>query len=192
MIERFANDVLAFFYENPEYNVDYDGDEDYLKERFIRFSYRFKYDDGEYSLMAPFTQAAFVPKQYGYFIDSSVDTLVASVDPPANTQPIGGNARRDERDTAASGVVKFMENQVSTIKFRLELPEAFGLTTSTIQDNFASDFKVESIEILLKESDGLAIRVVEEIEVADAFSGSDTFLYMIIYLINLLKLYLKQ
>ena len=178
-----SNDVLAFFYENPDYNVDYSGDEDYLKERFIRFSYRFKYEDSEYSLMAPFTQAAFVPKQYGYFIDTHFDTYSNSMPTTAQQQPVGRKARRDERDTAASGVVKFMENQTSTIKFRLPLPEAFGLTSSTTQGNFNTDFKVESIEILAKESDGLAIRVVEEIQIDEAFSGTDTF-YIYDYLSN--------
>ena len=177
------NDVLAFFWENPDYNVDYDGDEDYLKERFVRFSYRFKYDDGEYSLMAPFTQAAFVPKQYGYFIDSHFDTYTTSMPSAANTQPTGAPARKDERDAASSGIVKFMENQASTIKFRLELPEAFGLVTPSSQADFSDNFKVESIEILLKESDGLAIRVVEEIKIADAFSGTSGF-YIYDYLSN--------
>ena len=31
-----ANDVLAFFYENPDYNVDYSGDEDYLKRKIYK------------------------------------------------------------------------------------------------------------------------------------------------------------
>ena len=178
-----ANDVLAFFYENPEYNIDYDGDEDYLKDRFIRFSYRFKYDDGEYSLMAPFTQSAFVPKQYGYFIDSSFNTLSSSMPTTGNTQPVGAPARKDERDAAATGVVKFMENQVSTIKFNLPLPEPFGQTLGSRQQDFADDFKVESIQILAKESDGLAIKVIEEIEIDTAFSGTDRF-YIYNYLSN--------
>ena len=177
------NDVLAFFYENPEYNTDYDGDEDYLKDRFIRFSYRFKYDDGEYSLMAPFTQIAFVPKQYGYFIDSSFNTLATSMPTVANTQPVGAPSRKDERDAAATGVVKFMENQVSTIKFNLPLPEPFGAVLGSTQQDFADDFKVESIQILAKESDGLSIKVIEEIEIDTAFSGTDRF-YIYDYLSN--------
>ncbi len=64
-----ANDVLQFERENPVYNASYSGDKDYLRNKFVRFSYRFKFDDGEFSLMAPFTQHAFVPKQYGYFLE---------------------------------------------------------------------------------------------------------------------------
>jgi hypothetical protein len=184
-----GNDILAFFIENPDYNVEYDGDEDYLKDKFIRFSYRFKYDDGEYSLMAPFTQAAFTPKQYGYFIDSSWESHGASMNwntstnaPISNQQPVGGSARLDERDTASTGIVKFMENQVSTINFTLSLPEDVLGNTAT-QANFADKFKVETIEIIAKESDGLAIKVVEEIDIATAFSGNSTF-YTYQYLSN--------
>jgi hypothetical protein len=43
------------------------GDPDYLEGRYVRFSYRYRFDDGEYSIFAPFTQIAFVPKQKGYF-----------------------------------------------------------------------------------------------------------------------------
>ena len=37
---------------------------DFLEKRFVRFSYRFKYKDGEYSTMAPFTQPVFIPNIY--------------------------------------------------------------------------------------------------------------------------------
>ena len=47
--------------------------------------------------MAPFTQAAFVPKQFGYFIDD------------------------DEEITLQSGNVKFMENRVDQVKLNTKL-----------------------------------------------------------------------
>ena len=55
--------------KNPNYNDKYKGDTNLLKEDFAKFSYRFKYDDDEYSLMAPFTQSAFIPRQFGYFVN---------------------------------------------------------------------------------------------------------------------------
>ena len=39
--------------------------------------------------MAPFTQAAFVPKQYGYFIDTHFDTYSTSMPTTAQQQPVG-------------------------------------------------------------------------------------------------------
>jgi len=149
-----AGDVLQFERQNPLYNASYSGDKEYLRDKFIRFSYRFKYDDGEYSLMAPFTQHAFVPKQFGYILDSPY-------------QASGPNLmKRDEKDIAESGVNKIMENQVTSIKLRVPMPNLVTGVQSQRQ-TFKKFFKVETIQILLKESDGLAIKVVDEIDVND-------------------------
>ena len=51
--------------------ADWPGDPDFLEDLFVRFSYRFKFDDQEYSLMAPFTQPAFIPQQKGYFLSDN-------------------------------------------------------------------------------------------------------------------------
>ena len=74
------------------------GDPDYLEDKFVRFSYRFKYDDNEYSLMAPFTQIAYIPKQDGYFLNGDEDAAYQST------------------------VVSFMENQVQNIGLVIPLP----------------------------------------------------------------------
>ena len=83
---------------NPYYNADFPGDPKYLEDKFVRFSYRFKFDDGEYSIIAPFTQEAFIPKQDGYFIEG------------------------DEKQTTASTIVEFMENKVNKIDLQIPLP----------------------------------------------------------------------
>ena len=44
---------------NPDYESTWAGDPNLLKDKFVRFSYRYKFDDGEYSLMAPFTPILF-------------------------------------------------------------------------------------------------------------------------------------
>ena len=83
---------------NPYYNADFPGDPQYLEDKFVRFSYRFKFIDGEYSIIAPFTQEAFIPKQDGYFIEG------------------------DEKQTTASTIVEFMENKVNKIDLQIPLP----------------------------------------------------------------------
>ena len=50
----------------------------FLEDLFVRFSYRFKFDDQEYSLMAPFTQPAFIPQQKGYFLAEDEDAAYRS------------------------------------------------------------------------------------------------------------------
>ena len=76
------------------------GDPDYLEDKFVRFSYRFKFNDGEYSIIAPFTQPAFVPKQDGYFLAS------------------------DEDEAFRSSVVRFMQNKVNNVALYIPLPFA--------------------------------------------------------------------
>ena len=51
-----AGDILDIYYPNKYYNSTFPGDPTFTNDKFIRFSYRFKYDDGEYSLLAPFSQ----------------------------------------------------------------------------------------------------------------------------------------
>ena len=43
--------------------------DDELKEKFVRFAYRFKFKDSEYSLISPFTQHCFIPKTYNISYD---------------------------------------------------------------------------------------------------------------------------
>ena len=92
------NTKLSFSQKNPYYNANFSGDPQYLEDKFVRFSYRFKFVDGEYSLIAPFTQAAFIPKQDGYFLNG------------------------DEDQTVASTIVEFMENKVDKIDLQIPLP----------------------------------------------------------------------
>ena len=165
-----AGDVIQFEQINPYYNANFDGDDEYLKNKFVTFSYRFKYDDGEYSLMAPFTQSLFIPKNFGYFLDSGYS----------------GETQRDEKDTADSGIVKFMENQVTSATLKIDLPPRYNIdvaspTAGSLQSNFFNDFKVTEIQILAKESDGLAIKVVDEIIVEDQFTSTTDRYYSYSY-----------
>ena len=85
--------------------------------------------------MAPFTQAAFVPKQFGYFIDN------------------------DEEITLQSGNVKFMENRVDQVKLNTTLPYRGDLLKDKL--------KVQEIQILIKNSDEQAVRVIEDVDISN-------------------------
>ena len=128
---------------NPYYNPNFSGDPQFLEDKFVRFSYRFKFVDGEYSILAPFTQVAFIPKQDGYFIEG------------------------DEEQAVASTIVDFMENKVTQINLQIPLPSS----KSTLNSNF----QITEIDILYKESDALAVQVVDTIQVS-TLSGSETVL----------------
>jgi len=105
------NTVFLFSLRNPYYNSAFVGDTKLLEDKFVRFSYRFKYDDNEYSLSAPFTQHAFVPKQYGYFLEG------------------------DDEKTKASSIVEFMENQITTAGLVINLPYKNNELSSKLKVN---------------------------------------------------------
>ena len=120
---------------NPDYNPLYAGDSNYLEDKFARFSYRFKYEDGEYSIMAPFTQIAFIPKQDGSFLAG------------------------DEALAFTSTIVAFMENKVDQISLVINLPST--------GDNLRADYKIKEIDILYKESDKIAVSVLDTVSITE-------------------------
>jgi len=150
-----AGDELVFN-PNPYYDEEFAGDENYLKDLFVRFSYRFKFEDGEYSIMAPFTQTAFIPKQEGYFMYVNED---------------GQPEKDDLSNTYRSTVVSFMENKVDDIKLIIPRPDVTGSLTNSL--------KISEIDILIKESDGLTVKVLETIKVneSSAFNTSGDIIY---------------
>ena len=157
------------FSPNPYYIPDYAGDPDYLEDKFVRFSYRFKFDDGEYSLSAPFTQAAFIPKQDGFFL---------------GYPPTTANGDADDVETYQSTIVKFMENKVNNILIRVPMPFKIDGDPSLAnpEDNFmqcnevSNDLKVTQLQILYKESEDLRLQVLDTIEVKDVTAkGSEKY-----------------
>ena len=132
---------------------EWPGDPDYLESKFIRLSYRFQYDDGEYSIIAPFTQVAFIPKQKGYFLGSGESSVGA-----ADQTPL------DEDNAYRSTILQFMENGVQDIKLLIPLPDK----GANIGTQAADSYKIQSIDVLYKESDGLAIKVLDTIRETDS------------------------
>jgi len=138
------------FEPNPYYDNTFAGDPDYLEDRFVRFSYRFRFEDNEYSLFAPFTQIAFIPKQDGYFMyikDANTNYEIT-----------------DQSSTYRSTVVSFMENKVDDIKLYIPLP----FSKSDLKDSL----KIKEMDILYKESDGVAVKVIDTIKISDISSQS--------------------
>ena len=129
--------------QNPNWQevsgeTTYPGDQTFLENKFARFSYRFRFSDGTYSTIAPYTQECFIPKQYGYFLDG------------------------DEEATYESTVVSFMENLVNRILLQLIMPE--GMDGNILYVNELKEkLNVSEIDIIYKESDSPALKVVQTI-----------------------------
>ena len=51
---------------NTDFQIALEQDTNLFKFKFPRFSYRYKYVDGEYSAFAPFTEVAFIPSNFDY------------------------------------------------------------------------------------------------------------------------------
>ena len=145
---------------NPDYDATYGGDPDFLEDKFVKFSYRLKFDDGEYSLMAPFTQAAYIPKQDGFFLTG------------------------DEDDTFRSTVVGFMENKVNNISLRIPMPYVINGTGANPEeanlmqcDQISELMKITEVEILYKESDALAVQVLDRLPLSTVETGGTSKFY---------------
>ena len=143
---------------NPDYEAGAPGDPKFLDDKFVRFSYRYRFNDNEYSLMAPFSQIMFIPKQFGQFnlgqVDGVTDLTTYGSD---NTRD--KNYYQDEKDSYTSTVVEWFENNVDTIDLKIPLPDT--------KDNLRQEFDVKEIDILYKESDALAVKVIDTLSVDD-------------------------
>ena len=152
-ITVLQNDEL-FIIPNPYYNSAYNGDPRFLEDKFVRFSYRFKFESGEYSIIAPFTQPCFIPKQDGYFLNES-------------------ELKGDQDQAVDSTIVDFMENKVNEIGLIIPLPSA--------ANTLKGSFHIQEVDILYKESDGLALKVVETIPIATISALGTSTYYTYIY-----------
>ena len=109
------------------------GDPDYLEEKFVRFAYRFKFEDNEYSIISPFTQIAFIPKQKGYFIKGQEDSAVQST------------------------IVNWFENNVNNIELIIPLPDTIGNVASSYKLKEIDILYKESDQTTVKVVDSISL-----------------------------------
>ena len=148
---------------NSTFDSTFPGDTKVLEDKFVRFSYRFRYNDNEYSLIAPFSQAMFIPKQYGEFGLGQIDEK--SQRSGSSTVPGRNNYYQDEVDAYTSTILQWFENDIDTVGLKIPIPTNIA-SLQTI-------YNVKEIDILYRESDGLAIKVLDTIDV-DTISATQT------------------
>ncbi len=143
---------------NPNYSLgqtpseDFTGDPDLIEEKFVRFSYRFKFEDNEYSLSAPFTQICFIPEQQGIFGNGP------------------NNHTQDQINAYDSSIVEWFVNSIDTIDLKIPLPDG-GATASDAVTNLIDGYKVTDIEILYKESNATSVKILEVIPVTSGLAS---------------------
>ena len=146
-LDTFNGKQTASTVLNPNYNANWDGDPDFIKDKFIRFAYRYKFDNNQYSIISPFTATMFIPKQFGYFVGD------------------------DEKRTYKSSIVGFMENYAEEMVLKIPFPTK----------NPTTDYKIEEVDIIYKESDGLALQVLSTLQLqtieSTEYKGDDNYYY---------------
>ncbi len=146
LVTTMTGKDITFDFNNGN---DWPGDPDFLQDLFVRFSYRFKFDDQEYSLMAPFTQPTFIPQQKGYFLEGDEDAAYRST------------------------ILDFMQNGVQNVELIIPLPDR----QSKLGDGTLDTYKIVQLDILYKESDARAVKVLDSINLDEESSSSNTYLY---------------
>jgi len=170
-------DILYFQYLNPDFIQGWSGDPDYLKDKFGRFSYRFRFEDREYSLSAPFTQIAFVPKQDGYFIGNKATDITFSTDPADDTKNANQTLVGQESEAFDTTIVSFMENKVCDINIGLLAPPSGSIGKRLTWDKVATELKVSEIDILFKMSDTNNVFIIDTLELSEFANLNSEYIY---------------
>ncbi len=153
------NDVLSFHLPNKFYNQNFPGDPAFLEDKFVRFAYRYKFNNGEYSLLSPFTQAVFIPKQGGYF-QKYIGT---------NKQLASNNdILNQEQEAGENTIVEFLTNEITEVALDIPLP--------TEVNKLKEILNVDEIEVVYKESTALGLKVVEKLSLSDYSLDTNKFL----------------
>jgi hypothetical protein len=141
---------------------------DYMQERFIRFAYRYKYKDGTYSIISPFTQPVFKPLN-----DATLQFNQGTNASAFQNEPV---VSVSSQDVVERGIVPIMQNAYDKVIMRIPLPTISPTTyafsehftsTANITTTYENDrgLRIESIEILLKESNGISVKLVDTINI---------------------------
>ena len=142
---------LFFHYPNPDYDASYTGNKEFLKDKFVRLSYRFKFEDNEYSLIAPFTQHIFIPSQFNHFMGEDINNTKKSLE------------------------LSFMENMVDYANLFIDLPK--DSSGNVLKANeLKTKLKIKEIEVLYKSSVDETIKYIDSIDLDDYTNDNNTFI----------------
>ncbi len=163
-VEGGAVPLLSFSFKNPYYEEEFGGNETFFEEKFCRLAYRFIYDSNETSLISPFTQSLFKPKQEGFYLYS---------DNYAGFQEIGDVAfvtagTPPETDANRVGISTsnyLYENSINKINVNIPMPVVNNNTLQVGEIN--SVLKIKQIDIIYEDSASTNLLVLKSISVDD-------------------------
>ena len=145
---------------NPDYDANWPGDCEFLKDKFVRFAYRFKFDDNEYSLISPFTQPCFVPNQNGYFL----------------SETRGTETIYDSEFAYESTDNEVFQNQINSVAIKIPSPSYLD-SSSSFFSNITEKMHVEEIDIIYKDDSENVLKVLDTITKSQFENINESFLF---------------
>ena len=160
--------AIIIFGVNPDYDPNWPGDCEFLKDKFVRFAYRFKFEDNEYSLISPFTQACFIPKQNGYFLskDRSRTSGSATI----------SETIYDSQLAYESTDLGFFENAVNSIDLKIPAPLFLSSPDNNYFKDVTSKMHIKEVDIIYKDDSENALKVVDTITSKDFQNVNSNFI----------------
>lgn len=128
-------------------------EDNYLEDRFICFAYRYRYADGEYSATSPFSDPAFVPKNFDYTPNSNLNEGMTNFYNSALVSYNTGGPLVESID------LLFKEAQNSTIK----VIDKFNKTDRGFSDNSTETYTFTNSNIFTILPDSEILRIYDNV-----------------------------
>ena len=116
-------------YSAPRVKMEHDTniESEHILNEFVKFGYRLKYDNNEYSIISPFTKHCFHPGDENSSFNTGDYSISPTID--AGIVPIA-----DQEDIYKQTTVKLMQNKANKITLLLDLPSADGVINIAAAD----------------------------------------------------------
>tara|TARA_R100000654_G_scaffold43152_3_gene69367 strand:- start:2046 stop:7418 length:5373 start_codon:yes stop_codon:yes gene_type:complete len=172
------NAWIDFHFVNPYYDPIFSGDKEYLKDKFCKLSYRFQFENDQFSLIAPFSQTLFSPKDEGYYI---FDADRWDLQEGGTAFLMNGGAEPVSTiETTSQGTINpLYENSINEVSLVIKAPKISNdyLKWNEVQDKL----KVKNLQIIFSESDSNNLRLLKSIPMSDPTvinNNTDSYVYV--------------
>ena len=163
-VDGAAVPLLSFSFENPYYEEEFGGNETFFEEKFCRLAYRFIYDSNETSLISPFTQSLFKPRQEGFYLYS--DNYAGFQDLGDVTFVTAGTPPETDANRVGISTSNYLyENSINKINVNIPMPVVNNNTLQVGEIN--SVLKIKQIDIIYEDSASTNLLVLKSISVDD-------------------------
>ena len=169
---------IDFQFVNPYYDPLFSGDKEYLKDKFCKLSYRFQFENNEFSLIAPFTQTMFAPLDEGYYTFNA-DRWDIQEGGTAFLMNGGAEPTSSIETTSQGTINPLYQNSINEVSLVIKAPR---VGTEYVKWNEAEDkLKIKNLQIIFSESDSNNLRLLKSIPMSDPTvisNDTDSYVYV--------------